>query len=124
MDDYLTILRKELDAEEGSFLLKFRCFADWDKVAFARLIRAMEQCAREHEGRDVIETWIARGFWFLETTTTGLVNRPERKPSADDDYYRRGCARLGDLSYWLFFGESPYEGPTPPMSGDARPGSR
>jgi hypothetical protein len=115
MDDYLTILRKEFDAEEGSFLLKFRCFAEWDKEAFARIIQAMEQCARDHEGREVIETWIARGFWFLETTTTGLVYRPERRSAEDDDYYRRACARLGDLSYWLFFGGSPFEGPTPPM---------
>lgn len=86
MNDYLTILRKEFDADEGTFLLKFRCFADWDKEVFSRLIQAMEQCAKQHEVRDVIETWIARGFWFSETTTTGLVNRPERRPSEDDDY--------------------------------------
>ena len=115
MDDYLTNLRREFDADEGSFLLKLRCFAEWDKEAFARLIQAMEHCATQHEGRDSVELWIARGFWFLESTTASWVGHTDRRPTREEDYYRRGCQRLYDLSYWLFFGESPYEGPTPPM---------
>lgn len=42
MDDYLTILRREFEAEDGSFLLSLRVHADWDKAAFSRLVRAME----------------------------------------------------------------------------------
>jgi hypothetical protein len=74
----------------------------------------MEQCAREHEGRETIELWIARGFWFLETTTAAWVGHPDRRPTGEEAYYRDGCRRLGELSYWLFFGESSYEGEFPP----------
>lgn len=115
MDDYLTILRREFDADEGSFLLKLRCFAEWDKEVFARLIVAMEQCAREHEGREIVDLWIARGFWFLETSTAAWVGHPDRRPTGEEDCYLRGCQRLSDLAWWLFFGESPFEGPTPPF---------
>ena len=36
--DYVTVLRREFGAEEGSFLLKLRCEMEWDKKAFSPLI--------------------------------------------------------------------------------------
>jgi hypothetical protein len=117
MDDYLAILRREFEADEGSFLLGLRVEAEWDREAFSRLIGAMERCASEVEGREVIERWIANGFWFLEKYTAEWAGHPNRIPTGEEDYYRTACTRLSDLAWWLFFGESPYEGdgPLPPL---------
>jgi hypothetical protein len=45
MDDYLIVLRREFEAEEGSFLIGLCCRAEWGRAAFSRLVRAMERCA-------------------------------------------------------------------------------
>ncbi len=117
MDDYLAALRREFEADEGSFLLKLRVYADWDREAFTRLIGVMERCASELESRDAIERWIANGFWFVEGFATDWVGHTNRIPTGEEDYYRAACTRLSDLAWWLFFGECPYEGggPLPPM---------
>ncbi len=117
MTEHLAILRREFDAEEGTFLLRLRVELEWDRPAFSRLIRVMEQCAVEHEGSDRIERWIACGFWFLEQTAADWVGHPDRGRTGDEEYYRQACMRLRDLASWLFFGASPFEGqgPLPPL---------
>src|SRR5262249_57673260 len=110
MDDYERIVRREFNAEEGSFLLQLRCNYVWDKAAFSRLIIAMEKCAVAHEGRDVIARWIAEGFWYLETFVPDHSGHPAFPRPHGDEYYESAYERLHDLSYWLFVGESVYEG--------------
>jgi hypothetical protein len=113
MPDYEPILRREFAAEEGSFLLKLRCELCWDKAAFSRLIQAMEKCAAYHQGRDDIERWVAEGFWYLEGFTKDWSTHPSFPRSHGEEYYQTAYVRLRDLSYWLFVGESPYEGGDP-----------
>src|SRR2546425_3706735 len=45
MEDFMTILKNEFDAGEGSFLIKLRPNLEWDKDAFNRLVNAMKLCA-------------------------------------------------------------------------------
>jgi hypothetical protein len=45
-EEYLTILKHEFSAEEGSFLLQLRVRYRWDKSAFDRLTEAMGQCCK------------------------------------------------------------------------------
>jgi hypothetical protein len=117
MDGYVSILRHEFAAEPNSFLIQLRCDLSWDQVAFSRLVQAMEQCARAHEGKEVIERWIASGFWYLECFTPDWSSQPHFSRPHGEVYYEAACNRLRDLSYWLFFGSSPYQGdgPLPPM---------
>ena len=117
MAEYESILRHEFAAEDGSFLLQLRCDLTWDKAAFSRLVVAMEQCAVAHAGRDVIERWVAEGFWYLERFTQDWSIHPSFPRLHGEDYYKAAYERLGDLSYWLFVGDSPYQGngPLDPM---------
>ncbi len=62
MDNWERTLRDEFDAADGSFLSQLRCQLHWDKIAFARLVSAMECCAKAHEGRGTVERWMANGF--------------------------------------------------------------
>jgi hypothetical protein len=113
MDDYEPILRREFTAEDGSFLIQLRCQLTWDKAAFSRVILAMEKCAVAHQGRDVIERWIAEGFWYIEGFTKDWSTHPSFPRPHGEEYYEAAYERLSDLSYWLFVGESPYEGGKP-----------
>ena len=118
MEEFMAVLRREFEAEEeGSFMLKLRCELVWDRAAFSRLVRAMEQCARAYEGREQVERWVAGGFWYLEWFVPDWTSHPNFPRPHDQQYYQEACRRLGDLAYWFFVGESPYQGggPLPPL---------
>ncbi|WP_422925728.1 hypothetical protein [Singulisphaera sp. PoT] len=66
MDDFMAVLRREFEADEGSFLLTLRVQLEWERASFSRLVRAMELCAMAYEGRGDIEQWVANGFWYME----------------------------------------------------------
>jgi hypothetical protein len=104
------ILRREFDAEEGSFLLQARCHANWDWDAFRRLTSAMYDVADEVRRQPSIETWIARGFWFCETWIQDWTRHP--KSSRPPEAYRDAKQLLHELSSFLFHGESPYKDDT------------
>jgi hypothetical protein len=115
MEDDESILRREFEAEDGSFLIQLRCELTWDKVAFSRLILAMEQCAVARQGKDVLERWIAEGFWYLEKFAQEWSTHEGFPRPHGEEYYEAAYERLRDLSYWLFVGASPYEGSKPLM---------
>jgi hypothetical protein len=112
-DGYMAILRREFDAEEGSFLLKLRCELEWDKEAFSRRVAAMEQCAVVQARRPEIERWIVEGFWYLERFVPEWSSHLEFPRPHREQYYQAAYQRLSDLAYWLFFSEPPYEGGGP-----------
>jgi hypothetical protein len=113
MSDYKPTLRREFDAEEGTFLLRLRCDLEWDKEAFSRLVRAMEQCAVDHAGRESIERWIANGFWYTDRFVPEWSSHPGFPRPHGEWYYEAAYERLHALAYWLFFGESPFQGDGP-----------
>lgn len=117
MTDPLAILRREFGSEDGSFLLGLRCHAEWDRKAFSTLVLAMERCAAQLAGRTSIDRWIAEGFWLTEWFVRDWTSRPDCRRPHDEAYHEAASGRLHDLAYWLFTGESPYEGkgPLPPL---------
>ena len=103
------ILRREFNAEEGSFLIQVRCRLEWDWDAFRRLTSAMFDVAEEVKGQPPsIETWIAEGFWFCDTWIRDHTSHPNfsRPP---EDAYHDALALLSDLASFLFTGRSPYK---------------
>jgi hypothetical protein len=110
MDDAILVLQHEFDAMPGSFLLQLRCDLRWDKEAFNRLTVAMHTLVSEHNPEESIPRWIAEGFWYLDWFVkhwSTHANFPHEHAPA---YYERAYERLHDLAFWLFVGESPYEG--------------
>ena len=105
------ILRREFDAEKGSFLIQARCQLEWDWDAFRRLTSAMYDVADEVKGQPSIEAWITRGFWFCDTWIPGHTSHPNF-PRPPQDAYRDALKLLDDLASFLFFGESPYKDDT------------
>lgn len=110
MGGYLEILEHELNAGDGSFLIKLRCDLEWDRAAFTRLTDAMKQCCEELAGAEVIDRWLAGGFWYLSFFVKDWTTHPNFPKKEPDDYYAKAYERLDSLAYWFFMGESPYEG--------------
>ena len=102
-------LRSEFNAADGSFLLQLRCDLHWDQTAFTRMTDAMREYCRSRNTEDDIPRWIAYGFWYVESFVRDWSTHPSFPREYDAEYYERAYARLHDLAYLLFTGESPYQ---------------
>ena len=105
------ILRREFDAEEGSFLIQARVRLEWDWDAFHRLTSAMYDVADEVKGQPFIETWIAEGFWYCDTWIRDHTSHPSF-PRPPEEAYQDALALLDDLASFLFTGLNPYKDDT------------
>lgn len=108
MDDYLVILRNEFEAGEGSFLIQIRPYLNWDKVAFTRLILAMQTCCEQSYHLDKLDRWIAEGFWFIPDFVQTWTTHPNFPRVHSEEYYDKAYERMRDLAWWFFMAESPY----------------
>ncbi len=111
MDDALTVLRREFEAVEGSFLLRLRRDLVWDRAAFSRLEQAMRVACAHYEGHDDVPRWLAEGFYEVSQFVaewTGHPNFPRPQPA---QYYRDCLERLRDLADWFFRGCHAYQEP-------------
>ena len=104
---YIDVLRSEFDAADGSFLIQLREL-HWDKVAFARLVAAMEECCIALNGVDTVDRWVAEGFWFLSWYVRSWSTHENFPREFSEDYYERAYGLLSDLAFFFFVGEHPY----------------
>jgi hypothetical protein len=109
-ETYLDVLNREFSAEDGSFLIQMRTNLTWDKVAFSRLVTAMEACCKAGEGQEKLERWLAEGFWYVSWFVRKWTTHPNFPRPQPPEYHEKALERLDDLAYWFFFGDSPYEG--------------
>jgi hypothetical protein len=104
-------LRRQFDAEDGTFLLLARCELRWDWAAFRSLTAAMYDVANDARRKEVIEAWIAQGFWFCDTWIREWTSHPSF-PKPVQEAHDAAIQLIHDLAYFLFMGESPYEDDT------------
>ncbi len=109
METFITILKNEFAAGEGSFLIKLRPNLEWDKAAFNRLTSAMKLCAESKSSDTKLERWVAEGFWFVPRFVREWATHPNFPKVHAADYYEKAFSRLDDLAYWYFMGQSPYK---------------
>jgi len=105
------VLKREFDAEEGSFLIQARVWLNWDWEAFRRLTSAMYDVADEVKGQPSIETWIAEGFWYCDTFIRDWTSHPNF-PRPPENVYRDALLLLSELATFLFTGQSPFKDDT------------
>lgn len=108
VESYINILKHEFDAEDGSFLIQLRCSFYWDKTAFERLVAAMKNCCENNQENQLLERWLAEGFWFVQDFVEAHTSHPNFSKPYSPLYYEKAYERLKDLAYWFFTGESPY----------------
>lgn len=107
-NNWQSVLRSEFAAEEGSFLLGLRTELKWDGAAFSRLTNAMVACCRSEAELDVLERWVAEGFWFADTFVRRWTNHEAWKERPERVEIDAGVELLSCLAHWFFFGDSPW----------------
>ncbi|MDI2127122.1 hypothetical protein [Yinghuangia seranimata] len=107
MDEMLEVLRREFDAEEGSFLLRLRGM-EWDRDAFTRLERAMRAACEHFQANGSLDRWVAEGFYAVATWVPVWTSHPGFPRPRPDGYYEACIERIGDLADWFFRGFSNY----------------
>jgi hypothetical protein len=104
-------LKREFNADEGSFLIQARCRGEWDWDAFRRLTSAMYDVAEEVKGQPSIEAWVAEGFWYCDTFIRDWTSHPNF-PRPSEDVYRDAIELVHNLASLLFTGLNPYNDDT------------
>ncbi|MBL7501012.1 hypothetical protein I6A84_26235 [Frankia sp. CNm7] len=112
MDDALALLRREFDAEEGTFLFQLRGDGiQWDRVAFTRLERAMRTvCERLHD-EEKLDRWLAEGFYYASRFVRDWTSHPSFPRPEPPQFHEDCLARLEDLADWFFRGWHVYQEP-------------
>jgi hypothetical protein len=88
-DEWYSILQREFNANEGSFLLQLRCDLVWDRTAFTRLTGAMLDCCKAYD----------------------TANDPPTTAYPGSQYYDSAYERLDLLADWFFSGQCPFRDP-------------
>jgi hypothetical protein len=104
--DDLAALRRELDAEEKSFMLNLRTAYEWDKELFEHLINAMVSCYEADKDNARVERWVAAAFWYIPQSVAWIVRNPMFVKHLPNEYYVEALRQLDDLAVKYFMGES------------------
>jgi hypothetical protein len=112
MREHLDLLRREFEADQGTFLGSLRGEGiEWDKAAFSRFEKAMRWACGHFQEEDRLDRWMADGFhyasWFVRDWTSH-PNFPRPEP---EHYYNDCIQRIGDLADWFFRGWHVYTEP-------------
>ncbi|MBG0831365.1 hypothetical protein HS041_26825 [Planomonospora sp. ID67723] len=107
MDD-LEPLRREFDAEDGSFLLQLRSDLHWDRQAFSRLEKTMRRVCAQQETEDRLDRWLVEGYWYMADFVPDWTGHPDFPRPEPTEYYEAALERLRDIQNWFVTGRSPY----------------
>ena len=100
-------MRREFDAEDGTFMLNLRPSLEWDKAAFSRMEKTM-RWACEHRDHDQLDRWIADGFYEVSRFVRNWTSHPNFPRPEPEQYYHDCIERLDDLADWFFRGYHVY----------------
>jgi hypothetical protein len=108
VDDVLTVLREEFEADDGSFLLRLRTELVWDRAAFSRLESAMRAGCESFQQQDDLPRWLAEGYFYLSHFVTEWTSHPNFPIPEPEGYYTDCLERIRDLADWFFHGVHSY----------------
>lgn len=115
MDDNLRKLKKHfLSTEdedcEDTFLIQVRAKLKWDKELFLILVAEMQNCCQRYESKDLIEKWIAEGFWYIPQFVRDWTTHPNFPKQYSEEYYEKAFSLLDDLAFYFFTSSNPRMG--------------
>ncbi|WP_329579307.1 hypothetical protein [Streptomyces sp. NBC_01361] len=94
MDEVIEVLRREFEAEEGSFLLRLRGDLEWDRTAFSRLERAMRTVCERSQGSEKLDRWLAEGFYEIATCVPIWTSLPNSAVPSRNSFAPRSAVAL------------------------------
>lgn len=110
--EHLDLLRREFEADEGTFLLGLRGESpEWNKAAFSCLERAMRWTCEHFQDHDQLDRWLAEGFYYVSWFIRDWTAHPGFTRPEPQQYYSDCIQRIGDLADWFFHGTNDYVEP-------------
>ena len=106
LEDWRDVLRREFQADDGSFLAIAQEERRWDKDAFRELVEAMRDCCVRCSEDEQLERWMAHGFFYVPAFIRAW-SQQDGFDRPNDTYWRRAIELLEVLSHWFFWGEPP-----------------
>lgn len=110
-DDLLERLNQAFTGFDESFLSEFRHEFIWNQAKFNQLIRDMQQICENRSGQELIERWLADGFWYLPNFVKSWSAHPEFPKANLPANFQLMCELLEDLAHWFFTDDCPWEAP-------------
>ncbi len=112
MTDSLKLLKKHFLRSEdedcdNTFLIQIRVRLNWDKDLFLILVREMQICCRDYETEELVEKWIAEGFWYMSQFVRDWTTHPNFPKQFSSEYYEKAYCLLDDLAFYFFIGNHP-----------------
>lgn len=106
VSDWRDVLKREFQADQGTFLAIAQDERRWDKQAFRDLVEVMRDCCVRCSEDEQLDRWMAHGFFYVPAFVRAWscqddFERPE------ENYWHRALELLEVLSHWFFWGEPP-----------------
>ena len=77
MHEQLDLLRREFEADQGTFLLGLRGEGlEWDKAAFSRFEKAMRWACEHFQDEDRLDRWMAEGSHYASWLVRDWTSHP------------------------------------------------
>jgi hypothetical protein len=110
--EHLDLLRREFEANQGTFLLGLRGEGlEWDRAAFSRFEKAMRWACQHFRDEDRLDRWMAEGFYYTSSFVRDWTSHPDFPRPEPEQYYNDCIQRISDLADWFFHGFHSYAEP-------------
>lgn len=110
-EDLLDRLHAAFAGEDGSFLGQLRGKMVWDQAAFDSLVRDMRDICELRTEAEMLERWLADGFWYLPHFVQTWTAHPDFPKDRIPMEARLANGLLEDLAHWFFTDDCPWENP-------------
>lgn len=111
IDELMQRLHEAFAGGEGSFLLDLRERNAWSQPAFVQLVKDMRVACEVCAGEELLERWMADGFWYLPSFVQSWTSHPDFPRAEMPIDQRLATGLLEDLAHWFFTSECPWEDP-------------
>ena len=101
-------LTKELEADEGSFLLELRTSLNWNHTSFVNLVSKLYTYCQNNKEVNKLERPVASSIWYISTFIRDWTEHNNFPKDQPEEYYTKSYELVNDLAEFYFNGTSPY----------------
>ena len=101
-------LIKELEADQGSFLLELRTGLNWNHNYFINLVSKLYTYCLNNKDANELERPMASSIWYISTFVKGWTEHSNFPKTHSKKYYSKSYELLNELAEFYFNGTSSY----------------
>lgn len=106
----LARIEDEFTSQPESFMAGLKQL-QWDQAKLIALLQDLQRLCQLLDREEMIERWLADGFWYLPNFIKTWPEHPEFPKEQLPDNFQVVCGLLDDLAEWFFTDHCPWEDP-------------